>query len=94
MHFLDYRYLSPLTSVRISKRENNLKIGPNNFLPDCSEIGKDRNGAGLPHFCSKNAGNWFIVQCTCNTAARHASTLSNIGQKKLSNYRAALLVFF
>jgi hypothetical protein len=90
MHFLDY--LSPLASVKISKRENNLKIGPNNFLPNCSEIGKDRNAAGLPHFCFKNAGNWFIVHATLHQGMLQHYQISV--KNNLSNYRAATLVFF
>jgi hypothetical protein len=36
MHFLDF--LSPLSFVRISKRENNLKTGPNNFLQTAQRL--------------------------------------------------------
>jgi hypothetical protein len=73
--FLDY--FRPLSYVRISKRENNLKIGPNNFLETAQRLER----IGMQQACRifvqkmRETGSLYMQHCS-----KACSTLSNIVQ--------------
>jgi hypothetical protein len=87
MYFLDC--LSPLSFVRISKRKNNLKIGPNNFLETAQRLER----IGMQQACRifvqkmRETGSFYNVHATLQQGMLQHYIISV--KNNLSNYRAA-----